>query len=88
MRVTTAEFLRSYGALADGALVEPVTITEDGRDRFVLLSVEEYRRLCRGNRRALAAEELTEAELALIEAAEVPAEHAHLDAELEDGSRR
>jgi PHD/YefM family antitoxin component YafN of YafNO toxin-antitoxin module len=87
MRVTTAEFIKRYGALADRALNEPVTITKNGRDRLVLLSVDEYTRLKRRDRRVIAAEELTEAELALIAAAEVPAEHAHLDADLDDGSR-
>jgi PHD/YefM family antitoxin component YafN of YafNO toxin-antitoxin module len=86
MRVTTAEFIKRYGALADQALNEPVTITKNGRDRLVLLSVDEYARLKRRERRALAAEELTEAELELIAAAEVPAGHAHLDAELADES--
>ncbi|HEX5079391.1 MAG TPA: hypothetical protein VFV80_09595 [Geminicoccaceae bacterium] len=54
-------------------------------DRLVLLSADEYARLKRRERRAVAAEELVEAELELIAAAEVPAEHSHLDAELTDG---
>jgi hypothetical protein len=29
MRVTTAEFIKSYGALADKALTETVTITKN-----------------------------------------------------------
>ena len=84
MRVTTADFIKRYGTLADRALSEPVTITKNGRDRLVLLSADEYSRLKRRDRRAIAAEELTDAELELIAAAEVPAEHAHLDAELAD----
>ena len=84
MRVTTAEFIKRYGALADRALSEPVTITKNGRDRLVLLSADEYARLKRRDRRAIAAEELTEAELELIASAEVPPEHGHLDAELAD----
>ena len=68
------------------ALNEPVTITKNGRDRLVLLSVDGYARLKRRDCRALAAEELSEAELALIAAAEVPAERADLDAELADGT--
>jgi PHD/YefM family antitoxin component YafN of YafNO toxin-antitoxin module len=84
MRVTTAEFIKRYGTLADRALGEPVTITKNGRDRLVLLSADEYARLKRRDRRAIAAEELTEAELELIASAEVPAEHAHLDAEVAD----
>lgn len=86
MRVTTAEFIKRYGALADRALNEPVTITKNGRDRLVLLAVDEYARLKRRDRRAVAAEELTEAELHLIASSEVPAEYAHLDAELADGN--
>jgi len=84
MRVTTADFIKRYGTLADRALSEPVTITKNGRDRLVLLSADEYSRLKRRDRRAIAAEELTDAELELIAAAEVPGEHAHLDAELAD----
>ena len=84
MRVTTAEFIKHYGSLADRALTEPVTITKNGRDRLVVLSAEEYARLKRRDRRAIAAGELTEDEIALIAKAEVPAEHAHLDEELKN----
>ncbi len=82
MRVSTAEFIKRYGSLADRALSEPVTITKNGRDRLVLLSADEYSRLKRRDRRAIAAEDLTLAELELIGRADVPAEHAHLDTEL------
>lgn len=82
MRVTTAEFIDRPGTLADRALSEPVTITEDGRDRLVLLSADEYARLKRRDRHVVAAEDLSEVELELIARAEVPPEHAHLDAEL------
>ncbi len=85
MRVTTAEFIKSYGALADKAMASPVTITKNGRDRLVLISVEEYERLRQRDRRAVLAEELSEADLALIAKADVPAEHAHLDTELGAG---
>lgn len=84
MRVTTAEFIKHYGQLADRALVEPLTITKNGHDRLVVLSAEEYARLTRRDRRVVAAGALTEAEIAAIAAAEVPAEHAHLVAELRD----
>ena len=85
MRVTTADFIKHYGSLADRALTEPVTITKNGRDRLVVLSAEEYARLKRRDRRVIAAGELTEDEIALIAKAEVPAEHAHLDDELKTG---
>lgn len=82
MRVTTAEFIKAYGALADRALSEPVTITKNGRDRLVVLSVEEYERLRRRDRQAIGPEDLTEAELTAVASAEVDPLHAHLDAEL------
>lgn len=82
MRVTTAEFIKGYGTLADRALTEPVTITKNGRDRLVLLSAEEYERLRRRDRRAIRPEDLTEQEVAAITASEVDPRHAHLDDEL------
>ena len=83
MKVSTAELVRNFGALADKALGEPVTITKNGRDRLVLLSVEEYARLKRRDRAVIRPSDLSADEIAAIAAAEVPAEHAHLDAELE-----
>jgi prevent-host-death family protein len=84
MKVSSAEFQKQFGALADKALTEPVTITRNGRDRLVLLSVEEYQRLKRRDRRVVRLEDFTEQEMALIAKAEVPAEYAYLDAELKD----
>ena len=82
MRVTTADFIKHYGRLADRALSEPLTITKNGHDRLVVLSADEYERLKRRDRRVVSAGELTDAEVALVAAAEVPVEHAHLDDEL------
>jgi len=82
MRVTTAEFIKGYGALADKALTEPITITKNGRDRLVVVSAEEYERLRRRDRRAFRAEELSEADIALIAEGQMAPEHAHLDEEL------
>ena len=83
-RITSAEFQRNVGLYQDKALAEPVTITKDGEERLVLLSVEEYKRLKRRDRRVVRLEEFTDEEMALIATAEVPAEHAHVDAELKD----
>lgn len=87
MRVSSAEFIKNYGQLADKALSEPVTITRNGRDRLVVISVDEYSRLKRRDRRILGVDEFTDEEIAQIELAEVPAEHAHFDSEL-DANRR
>ena len=79
MRVSTADFIKNYGTLADKALAEPVTITKNGRDRLVLLSFDEFQRLMRRDRRVVRPEDLTEQEIAAIEKAEVPAEYAYID---------
>jgi PHD/YefM family antitoxin component YafN of YafNO toxin-antitoxin module len=84
MKVSTAEFIKNYGALADKALSEPVTITKNGRDRLVMISAEEYSRLKRRDRRVVKLEEFTEEEIALIAQAEVPPGHEYLDEELKD----
>lgn len=42
MRVSVKELLRNFSALSDKVFSEPVIITKNGRDRHVLLSVEEY----------------------------------------------
>lgn len=44
-RVTATEFKQNIGAFSDAAMSEPVIITNHDRDRLVLLSAEEYRRL-------------------------------------------
>jgi len=63
---------------------EPVGIAKNGHDRLVILSVEEYERLKRRDRRVIRAGELSDEEIALIAKAEVPIEHAHLDQDLKD----
>lgn len=84
MRISTAEFIKNYGTLADKALQEPVMITKNGRDRLVVLSAEEYARLKRRDRRVVKLEDFTEDEMAKIAAAEAPTEELALDAELAD----
>jgi prevent-host-death family protein len=42
MRVSVKELLRNFSLLSDKALSEPVIITKNGRDRLVLVGVEEY----------------------------------------------
>lgn len=84
MKVSSAEFIKNYGTLADKALQEPVTITRNGRDRLVLISSEEYARMRASYRRTRLARELTDEEIELISKAEVPAEYAYLDELLKD----
>jgi prevent-host-death family protein len=47
IKVSAAEFQRNIGRYQDLALREPVAVTRNGRERTVMISVEEYRRLTR-----------------------------------------
>ena len=42
MRVTTADLIRNFGKYSDCALRDPIVITRKGRDRLVLMSVDEF----------------------------------------------
>lgn len=84
MRISTADFIKNFGALADQALAEPVRITRHGRDRLVVISAAEYDRLKRRDRKVFQSEDLPDEVLELIAKAEVPAEAAGFDDELKD----
>ncbi len=81
-KISAADFQRSPGLYQDMALRGQITITRNGRDRTVLLSAEEYQRLKRRDRRAIAIEELSQRQVAAIRDAKVPTEFSHLDDEL------
>ena len=80
-RITSREFQRNFGRFQDAALKAPLSITRNGRERLVLLSIEEYTRLKRRDRRAIAVENLSDAEIEAIRLAEPPAEAAQYDHE-------
>jgi prevent-host-death family protein len=81
--VTAAEFQRYFGRYQDEALTQPVVITRNGRERVVMISVDEYRRLKRRDREVLRAGELSDTDLAAIAKSEMDPRHSHLDKELE-----
>ena len=81
--VSSGEFLKSYGRISETALREPVSITSHGRERLVLLSAEEYRRLRQNDRQALRPWELSDEDLEALRVAEPPAEAAEVDHEVE-----
>jgi len=80
--VTAAEFQRHFGRYQDEALTQPVAITRNGRERLVMLSADEYRRLKRRDRAVLRAGDLSDADLEAIAKTEMDPRHAHLDKEL------
>jgi len=85
IRVSSAEFQRTFGALADKAITAPIAITKHGRDHLVVLSAEEYARLRRHSRKVYLAEELPDEILAEVEAGKMDPRYDHLNALMEDG---
>jgi len=83
MTVSAAEFQRNFGRYQDEALKQPVSITRNGRDRLVVLAVEEYQRLKRRDRVVFKTEELSEADIKAITEGGMDQRHDHLNAELE-----
>lgn len=83
MKVTTAEFIKNFGTLADKALKEPITITKHGRDRFVLVEAEEYQRLMQRDRKVVPLASFTDEEMELIRQSSNQEGDEHLDKELQ-----
>lgn len=83
VRVSSGEFLRSYGRIVETALREPVAITSHGRERLVLLAADEYERLKANDRASLHPWELSDSEIRALELSEAPAEADEFDHEVE-----
>lgn len=81
IKVTSAEFQRNFGRYQDVALTEPVAVTRNGRERLVVLSVDEYHRLKKRDRQVLRLTDFTEEDLNAILAVEPPPEAAAFDHE-------
>ena len=81
--ISSGDFLKAYGRTVETALREPVSITTHGRERLVLLSADEYRRLKVQDRIALYPWELSDSDLRALELSEPPAAAAQFDHEIE-----
>jgi prevent-host-death family protein len=68
---------KNFGAFHDRALKEPVRVTKYGRETVYIVSAETFHRLKQSERQALASEDLSDAEISALEAAEIPAEHRY-----------
>jgi PHD/YefM family antitoxin component YafN of YafNO toxin-antitoxin module len=82
LRVSAAEFQRNIGRYQDMALVQPIAVTRNGRDRTVMISVEEYHRLKRRDRQVLELQDFTDADIAALEQTRAPASSKAFDDEL------
>ena len=83
-RVTASEFQKSFGAISDAALKEPVTITKQGRDHLVVLAADEYKRLKRRDRKVYAAGELPDELFEAVKNARMDERHNHLNSLLKE----
>jgi prevent-host-death family protein len=82
IKIPAAEFQRNIGRYQDMALTQPVAVTRNGRERTVMISVEEYNRLKRRDRRVMSLEDFTDADIAALEAARAPEAAKAFDDEL------
>jgi prevent-host-death family protein len=82
VRVSSAEFQKNFGRHQDEALKQPVIVTRNGRDRTVLISVEEYHRLKRRDRQVMELTDFTAEDIAAIERATPSRKSAQFNDEL------
>jgi PHD/YefM family antitoxin component YafN of YafNO toxin-antitoxin module len=82
IRVSAAEFQRNIGRYQDIALTQPVVVARNGRERTVMISVEEYHRLKRRDRRVMGLEDFTDEDIAALEKTRAPEAAKAFDSEL------
>ena len=75
IRISSTEFSKEIGRYQDAALSQPVVVTRNGRDRTVMISADEYRRLKKRDREVLAIEDFSDADIEAIRRAE-PSGHS------------
>ena len=80
--VPAAEFQRKIGHYQDKALVEPIVVTRNGRQRVVLLSADEFKRLKRRDRQVMTPIDFTDEDIAALETVRAPAEAARFNHEV------
>ncbi len=81
IKVSAAEFQRNIGRYQDMALTQPVVVARNGRERTVMISVEEYHRLKRRDRRVMGLEDFTDEDIAALEEIRAPLAAKAFDSE-------
>jgi PHD/YefM family antitoxin component YafN of YafNO toxin-antitoxin module len=74
---SASDVQKNFGAYHDRALSEPVRVTKYGQETVYIVSAKTFHELKQAQRDAISSADLSEAELALIEAAEIPAQHRY-----------
>jgi prevent-host-death family protein len=80
--VPSAEFQRNIGHYQDKALIRPIVVTRNGRERVVLLSVDEFHRLKRRDRQVMTLADFTEQDIAALEKVRAPDQAAAFNHEV------
>ncbi len=81
-KVSAAEFGRNISHYQDLALTEAVAVTRNGRERTVLIPVDEYRRLLRCDRRVMTLDDFNGEDITALETTRAPDETKAFDDEL------
>ncbi len=84
IRVSATEVIKEFGRYQDVALSKAVVVTRNGRDRTVMISADEYRRLKQRDRQVIATADLLEADIEAVRHSEMDPRHNHLDRLLPD----
>lgn len=81
LEIPSEEFEHNFSRYRSAAKHQPVVVLDEGEDAVVLISMNEYRRLKRRDREVLRVEDLSDDDIATIEAAEPGPECAQFDHE-------
>jgi PHD/YefM family antitoxin component YafN of YafNO toxin-antitoxin module len=74
---SSSDVQKNFGIYHDRALTTPVRVTKYGRETVYIVSAQTFHDMKQAQREAIATADLTDSELALIEAAEIPPEHRY-----------
>ena len=75
--VTSAEVQKNFGRYREQALAEPVVVTQYGKPSVVIIAAAEYDRLKELDRRVTRLDEMSDADIAEMAAAEIPPEYRY-----------
>jgi prevent-host-death family protein len=84
IRVSSTEFGKEVGRYQDAALTQPVVVTRNGRDRTVMISADEYRRLKRRDRQVFATADAPDEIIEAVKNSRMDPRHEPLDNLLKD----
>ncbi len=73
----SSQVQKNFGAFHDRAMSEPVRVTKYGRETVYIVSAETFHALKQARRDAISAAELSDEDVALITAAEIPQEYRY-----------